>query len=75
MKTIARLKDSFSKDLRNLNINPHYIGLKVFQIGVLFLEKTFLILAFTIVASCLGLQPTSKIKSESSIPLIEELNE
>ena len=38
MNTIARLKDSFSKDLKNLNRNhPHYVGLKIFQIGILFL--------------------------------------
>ena len=37
MNTIERLKDSFSKDLKNLNRNPHYFGLKIFQIGILFL--------------------------------------
>ena len=37
MNTIERLKDSFSKNLKNLNRNPHYVGLKIFQIGILFL--------------------------------------
>ena len=37
MNTIARLKDSFSKDLKNLSSKPHYVGLKIFQIGILFL--------------------------------------
>ena len=37
MNTIARLKESFSKDLKNLSSEPHYVGLKIFQIGILFL--------------------------------------
>ena len=38
MNNIARLRGSFSKDLKNLNRNhPHYVGLKIFQIGILFL--------------------------------------
>ena len=37
MNTITRLKDSFSKGLNNLNRNPHYFGIKIFQIGILFL--------------------------------------
>ena len=41
---------------------------------VLLFKKDFLILAFKIVASYLGFVPIKKIKSDSSIPLIEELN-
>ena len=41
---------------------------------VLLLTKDFLILAFNIVASYLGLVPIKKIKSDCSIPLIDELN-
>ena len=37
-------------------------------------KKDFLILAFKIVASNLGFVPIKKIKSDSSIPLIDELN-
>ena len=44
------------------------------NIGIFLDKKVFLILAFTIVASNLGLDPINKIKSESSIPLIVELN-
>ena len=51
MYTISRLKDSFSKDLKNLNINPHYIGLKVFQIGVLFLAAAPVISFFLLISS------------------------
>ena len=52
MNNIARLKDSFSKDLKNLNRNhPHYVGLKIFQIGILLLASapsvSFLLLLFS----------------------------
>ena len=51
-------------------------GLYLFKdiIFVLFCRKDFLIRAFNIVASYLGLLPINNIKSASSIPLIEELN-
>ena len=51
MNTIARLKDSISKDLKNQKGNPHYIGLKIFQIGILFLASapaiSFILLIFS----------------------------
>ena len=44
------------------------------KIGILFFTNDFLSLAFTIVASCLGLQPINKTKSHSSMLCIEVLN-
>ena len=51
MNSIARLKDSFSEDLKNLNRNPHYIGQKIFQIGILFLAAAPAISFFLLILS------------------------
>ena len=48
-------------------------GLPNEKILVLLFKKLYLILAFTIVASCLGFAPTKIIQSASSIPFIDEL--
>ena len=51
MITIARLKDLFSKNFKNLNRNPHFVGLKFFQLGVLFLAAAPVISFFLLVIS------------------------
>ena len=49
------------------------VNMRIEKIGIFFCTKVFLILAFKIVASRLGFVPTKSIKSDSSMPLIEEL--
>ena len=53
MYNIARLKDSFSKYPNILIRKPQYIGLKIFQIGVLFLAAAPAISFFLLILSSL----------------------
>ena len=65
------------KDRQDLKLQPKPIEeaeLLSEIIFVLLFTYDFLILAFIIVASYLGFVPTNKIKSDSSIPFIVELN-
>ena len=51
MTIMARLKDAFSRNSVFINQNPHYIGLKIFQLGILSLAAAPAISFFLLISS------------------------